>query len=225
MHQTKAAFLQRARETLDDIYSDLQGLADIPLTSFSKKTTALVVIDMVNGFVKSGPMSSGRVEKINVPIAALTNACAQEGFKIVALCDSHTEQSPEFSAYPPHCLKGDEESEITDEIKASAPGRILRIDKASTNGFLEPAFQNFLSDNGDVDTFLLVGDCTDLCVLQFALALKTDFNRRDKKCRVVVPAGLVETYELGAHNAELMNLFALYNLSINGIELVKEITF
>lgn len=224
MKQKKTEFLQKAQETLAVLYSDFENLPSVKLASFPAMKTALIIVDMVNGFVKSGPMSSERVTEINEPIAALAKACGQAEIKTVALCDSHIRESPEFSSYPPHCLKGDGESEITDEIKAAARG-LLRIEKGSTNGFLEPDFQHFLRENSDIDTFLVVGDCTDLCVLQFALSLKTDFNRRNQQCRIVVPAGLVETYELAAHNAELMNLFALYNLSLNGIELVKEIAF
>lgn len=54
-------------------------------------------------------------------------------------CDSHQKSSQEFITYPPHCLKGSEESEIIEELKII--GGYQLIEKNSTNGFLEPDFQ------------------------------------------------------------------------------------
>jgi len=45
----------------------------------------------------------------------------------------------------------------------------------------------------------------------------------NRKSRVIVPVNTVDTYELGLHDAELTHIMALYNMSINGIELVSEI--
>jgi hypothetical protein len=41
-----------------------------------------------------------------------------------------------------------------------------------------------------------------------------------KSSRAIVPADAVETYDFGTHNGDLMNAMALYNMMINGIEVV-----
>ncbi|OPZ83964.1 MAG: hypothetical protein BWY74_04327 [Firmicutes bacterium ADurb.Bin419] len=46
---------------------------------------------------------------------------------------------------------------------------------------------------------------------------------KNQKYRVIVPVNAVDTYDLGAHNGDLVNVMALYNMIINGIEVVKDI--
>lgn len=41
--------------------------------------------------------------------------------------------------------------------------------------------------------------------------------------RIIVPMNAVETFDLGAHNGDLMNLFALYNMHTCGIEVYDKI--
>ncbi|HEY8364861.1 MAG TPA: isochorismatase family protein, partial [Haloplasmataceae bacterium] len=102
-------------------------------------------------------------------------------------------------------------------------GGYTLFEKNSTNGFLEPKFQEWLSINKDITNFIIVGCCTDICILQFALTLKTHFNRLNKESRIIVPINAVNTYDGGLHDGELMHIMALYNMMINNIELVKEI--
>lgn len=46
---------------------------------------------------------------------------------------------------------------------------------------------------------------------------------QNKKVRVIVPLNAVETYDLGIHNGDLMNVMALYNMIINGVEVVRNV--
>ncbi len=200
------------------------GQAQLPVLSLdtlSPANTVLVVMDMVGGFVEKGPLASPRVKAIQAGIARLQRQCAAHRIPRLAFADSHDQNCPEFSVFPAHCVRGTAEAEITAEILNAGVEQI--IEKNSTNGFLEPAFQHWLAAHAQTDTFLLTGDCTDLCVMQFALALKADFNRRNQHCRVIVPTALVETYDLGEHNAGLMNTLALYQMRLGGVELVSNI--
>ena len=60
---------------------------------------------------------------------------------------------------------------------------------------------------------------------QLALTLKAFFNESNIKSRIIIPIRGVETFNLEGtnHDGDLMNLFALYNMKINGIELVTNI--
>jgi nicotinamidase-related amidase len=215
----KNDFMKRSAETLEEIFDTLAELPAIRLKDLPKKQTALIMIDMVNGFAREGALKSARVEGLIPEIAELSKRCDESGISKLALADRHTDASPEFDAYPAHCKAGTSEGEIVDEIREI--GGYLLIPKNSTNGFLEAAFQEWLGDNRQIDTFMITGDCTDICIRQFATTLKAWFNMRDKKARIIVPVNAVETYDLGPHNGDLMNVTALYDMMINGIEVVK----
>lgn len=221
LNTSKKNFLKDSQKPLGDIFDKITKLSPLPLSAFCPEKTTLIVVDMINGFVKEGALASPNVLAINQPIANLCKSCGEAGIRIAALCDSHPADSPEFESYPPHCVTGSAECEVTDEIKSAA--KINMITKGSTNGMLEPAFK-WWADLMGCDTFIIVGDCTDLCVLQLATSLKGWFNAKGAKSRVIVPAALVATYDLAEHTADLQSLFALYNMSVNGIELCKDIS-
>ncbi|HHY64002.1 MAG TPA: cysteine hydrolase [Clostridiaceae bacterium] len=210
---------EKAIKSLGEINDMIGKLPAVKMEDLDSKKTALVIVDMINGFVREGPLMSGRVEAIIPEIVRLSKKCDNFDIKKVAFADNHTDASPEFGSYPKHCIKGTGESEVVDEIKEA--GGYTLIPKNSTNGFHEEAFQEWLKNNPETDTFIVTGCCTDICVQQFAITLKTWFNMNDKQSRVIVPVNAVETYDLGSHNAELMNVMALYNMLINGVEVVK----
>lgn len=99
-------------------------------------------------------------------------------------------------------------------------GAWIQYAKNSTNGFLEPAFQSWLQERPDKDIFLVTGDCTDICIQQFAVTLKTWFNRQNRVCRVIVPRARVDTYDAGLHAGDLVHAMALFNMMTNGVEIV-----
>jgi nicotinamidase-related amidase len=190
----------------------------VKIKDLQKDRTALVIVDMINGFVREGALKSPRVEGVIPEVEKLSKMCDEMGIKKLAFADCHTDASPEFDAYPVHCVEGTSEWEVVDELKEI--GGYKLIPKNSTNGFIEEEFQNWLGENKGIDTFIVTGDCTDICVQQFATTLKTWFNKEDMKVRVIVPVNAVETYDLGMHNGDLMQVAALYSMTINGIEIV-----
>jgi nicotinamidase-related amidase len=217
----KNEFLKKSNRALDEIYEQLSALHEIAVKSLKAGKTVLLIVDMVNGFAREGSLSSPRVEGLIPEITKLSEMCDKAGITKIAFADCHTKASPEFDAYPEHCMEGTSEGEIVSEIKEA--GGYLLIPKNSTNGFLEERFQAWLRENPEIDTFIVTGDCTDICILQFSTSLKAWFNIRDKRSRVIVPINTADTYDLGTHDAELMNITALYNMIGNGIEIVSKI--
>lgn len=212
----KNEFLNSSIEALGEIFDMLTKLPSIQLKDLQGKQTALVIVDMVNGFAREGALKSPRVEGLIPEIAELSKACDDLQITKLAFADCHTKASPEFDAYPAHCMIDTSEGEIVDELREI--GGYTLIPKNSTNGFLEVAFQKWLRENEHINTFIITGDCTDICVQQFAITLKTWFNMQNKKVRIIVPVNAVETYDFGLHDGDLMNVMALYNMMINGIE-------
>lgn len=196
----------------------------IELNSLDKDKTALFVVDMVVGFVYSGVLSSPRVAAIVNNIADLNKKT--KGIKKVFFLDKHEKDSQEFKYFPQHCVKDTEESELITELKTEYSEGLdtYYVEKNSTNGFHSSVFQDWLKKNeNEVDNYIITGCVTDICVLQFALSLKSYFNEKNINKRVIIPKDCVETYDVGSHDGYLMNLFALYNMHVSGIEIVEKI--
>jgi len=217
----KDEFLKKSAETLGELFDMLAGLPVLQLKDLNAEQTALVIIDMVNGFAREGALKSERVEGLIPEIAKLSKLCDELKITKLAFADCHTMASPEFDAYPAHCVEGTVEWEIVDELKDI--GGYTLIPKNSTNGFLEDKFQKWLKENERINTFIITGDCTDICILQFATTLKTWFNMQNRRSKIIVPLNAVETYELGVHDGDLMHVMALYNMMLNGIDVVAEV--
>lgn len=209
-------------KTIEHIKASLDSKKSLSMNALDSSKTALIVIDMVNGFAKTGNLYSDRVENIIPTVVDITKKF--KNYTKLFIADTHDEKSVEFEAYLPHCI-GDE-SQVIKELKVLYDENSKEIPKNSTNGFLAPLFQEWFTKNKDTyNQYILIGDCTDICVLQFALSLKAYFNEHNQTSRIIVPLDAVETYhlDLNNHDGDLMNLFALYNMALNGIELVKTI--
>jgi hypothetical protein len=75
-----------------------------------------------------------------------------------------------------------------------------------------------------VRDFIVVGNCTDLCVYQAAMQLKMRFNGAGWYTRsVIVPADCVQTYDALGHPGDQMHDVFLRHMALNGIEVVTSI--
>lgn len=207
-------------DELQSLESALENLESKNISDINLTKTILFIVDMNNGFAKSGALYSPRIEKLVHPIAKFAKFIKDNNCPIIAFTDSHTPNSIEFSNYPSHCLYNDIESEIVDEIKAI--NGINIVPKNSTNGFF--ALKDF--DYSSFENIIIVGDCTDICVYQFATTLKAYFNHLNIYKNILVPVDLVDTYDIkNIHNADLMNLVFLNSMIQNGINVVKTINY
>lgn len=215
--------------TNEAILTSIKRMADaidrtsvVNIKEYDPNKTAIVVVDMINGFAKEGALSSPRVEALISPLEGLLKDSS--GVKKVFLCDRHPIDTAEFDSYLPHAIEGTSEALIVEELYALSDENSSVIFKNSTNGMMSKAMQHYVSAHeSDIENWIVVGDCTDICILQFALSLKTYFNEINLKRRVIVPVNLVDTFELAVtnHYAELLNTFALFNLQQNGVEIVQ----
>ena len=223
MKMNRDGFVFAGIKALEAVYDHLSALGNLPLKSLEPQKTVLVVVDMVNGFVRDGALYSPRVEQLVHRVEELSKACGSLGIEKLAFADAHSVDSPEFRSYPRHCVDGSEESELIAELKVL--GGFQLIKKNSTNGFLEPEFQEWLSRNPQVENFIVIGDCTDICIQQFSVTLKCSFNRVNRNVRVIVPASHVDTYDVGIHGGELMHSVALIMMADSGVEVVGRVDY
>lgn len=199
--------------------------------------TLIVVVDMVNGFCKTGNLASERVGNLIEPVVNLLRDANESGVKRFLIAeDTHRQNDPEFSAFPPHCIAGSGEERTVEEITSLPFARRFEIfPKPTLNISIGTDMDDRLGqllDQG-TDTFIVAGDCTDLCVYHAASFLRLVANARDRAARVIVPAGAVNTYDLdvesatglGAlpHPGELLHQIFLYHLALIGCEVVADI--
>jgi nicotinamidase-related amidase len=91
----------------------------------------------------------------------------------VLVQDAHHPRTPEFLAFPPHCVRGTEEAHTIAELQALPFADLFTIiEKNSLHPALETEFDRWLEAHPGVHTAIVVGDCTDLCVYQLAMHLR-----------------------------------------------------
>ena len=204
------------------IEASMQQLPNLSTEEVNHENTLLLHIDIVEGFINTGALSSPRVAQL-IPYVVEMNRKLDRVRKLF-IRDEHTRQSCEFEAYPPHCIHGTGESKLVPEIKALVSSDQEIFFKNSTNVFHADGFTEWLLES-EVENIILVGDVTDICVLQAGLTIQTWYNQMDLPIRIMCIVDGVETFDLPAtnHDGDLMHLLALYNLQMNGIELFQSI--
>lgn len=209
-------------EAINNIKKEINEIGDLDFNKIEGES-ALIVVDMVKGFCTVGPLSSNRSTLVIDPILQLNSIMKKS--KKVFFVDSHIENSIEFKSYPVHCVKESEEEELIDELKEyTTDDTVTVIKKNSINGFHTNKFKEWLNNNINIKNFIVTGVCTDICVEAFVTTLATYFNEIDEDRTIILPINTVETFDLGTHNADLMNIISLYKMKSNGIKVVKSIT-
>lgn len=233
LSRRSAPYIDHIERWLAELPDD--RLVDIVAAAGATERVALVSVDLVVGFCHTGPLSSQRVAGILPAVRALFKRAHEIGIRHIVLTqDTHRPDAEEFSSYPPHCVAGTDESQTAPEL-ASLPfaEQYTIIEKNSISSIIEPAFTEWEMAHGPFSTYIIVGDCTDLCVYQAAMALKIRSVAQHLGQRVLIPADCVETYdvsvgtalEIGAlpHDGDLLHHVFLHSMAQNGIEIVGRI--
>ena len=214
--------MERITKEAEGMIKEIEALEPVSISKLDSGSTMAVFVDIINGFINEGAMASERVGDIISPNAKLLKMCNDMGMLTAAFADCHEENAAEFTSFPPHCVKGTRESEIVDELKEQ--GGYILIPKNSTNGFNEQKFKDLIECHPEICTFIVTGDCTDICVLQFCLALKTFFTAQDRLVKIIIPISCVETYDAPFHSSDFANLAAYKLLKDSGITFVSSVT-
>ena len=164
----------------------------------------LLVVDMINGFITEGNLHDKSIGTIIPACEKYIKEYLTNDWEIVAFCDTHEEDSKEFSVYPIHCLADTKESELVEEL-AVYRDRIKLIPKNSTNGFLAPGFAVYKDRLEEYEEIMIVGCCSDICVLQLALTLKAYCNQYDYETEIVVDTAACETFDIPGHDQKEYN--------------------
>ena len=209
-------------------------MAGLPKFSLDAEIThperaAIISVDVIEGFCSQGALASPRVGQIVEPIARLMGQAWAAGLRqIVLVQDTHEPEAVEFGSWPVHCVRGSAESQPVAAIR-TLPffNHITVFPKNSISSFLNTGLNGWLAEHPELDTFIVVGDCTDLCTYQLAMHLRLDANSRQLQRRVIVPAECSDTYDRllqtaqakGGlpHPASLLHAVFLYHMALNGV--------
>ncbi|MCA0452819.1 MAG: isochorismatase family protein [Chloroflexi bacterium] len=215
-------------------------LQPVTLASLSRdnspRSIGILSVDVIEGFCTVGPLASPRVNKIVEPITQLFKDAWAYGVRDILLTqDTHPDDAVEFANYAPHCIRGTVESETVAAFKALPFfDEISVLPKNSINSGFAPGFSEWIAARPKVKTWIVVGDCTDLCTHQLAMHMRLWANQHQiRGIRVVLPVNTVDTYDLpvqtatelgiAPHDADFLHTVFLYNMMQNGIEVVSAV--
>ena len=194
-------------------------------------------MDLTVGFAYEGALSSPRVAALVPRAADLFRRAWGHGVRhFIIPQDTHSPDTPEFAAFAPHCMRDTPESQMAPEL-AALPFRSSFIiqEKNSLSQTIGTQWEAWLAAHPDITDFVVIGDCTDFCIYQSAMFLRLQANALNlPDRRVIVPANLVDTYDLSVslaadigampHPADFFHLVFLYHMALNGIEVVAALT-
>ncbi|CAA0831800.1 Nicotinamidase 1 [Striga hermonthica] len=212
--------------------------------------SGLVLVDVVNGFctVGSGNLAprapDTQIARMVEESVKLAREFRKHGWPIYGLLDSHHPDIPE-PPYPPHCIIGTEESRLVPSLLwlENEPNVTLRC-KDCIDGFLgsfdkdgSNVFVDWVKAN-ELKAILVVGICTDICVLDFVCSTLSARNRGllSPLEDVIVYSHGCATYDLPlhvaqnikntlAHPQDIMHHVGLYMAKGRGAKVVSEVSF
>ncbi|KAJ7943733.1 nicotinamidase 1-like [Quillaja saponaria] len=212
--------------------------------------TGLVLVDVVNGFctVGAGNLAPRQPDKQIAGMVEesvkLSRVFCEKKWPVFAFLDSHHPDIPEHP-YPPHCIVGTDEAKLVSALKwlENEPNATLRC-KDCIDGFLgsmEKDGSNVFVDwvkNNQIKQILVLGICTDICVLDFVCSTLSARNRGFLSSleNVIVYSHGCATFDLPfqvartnkdliAHPQDLMHHIGLYMARGRGAKIVSEVSF
>ncbi|MEF8774052.1 MAG: isochorismatase family cysteine hydrolase [Halobacteriales archaeon] len=140
---------------------------------FDPDTTAVVVVDMQNGFCHpDGSLYAPASEAVVEPIADLVERARDAGVQVVYTRDVHPPEQfedahyyDEFERWGEHVLEGSWEAEIVDGLEVREAD--LVVEKHTYDAFYETELDGWLTARG-IDDLVIVGTLANVCVLHTA---------------------------------------------------------
>lgn len=179
----------------------------------------VVVVDMVNGFIKFGNMADPYINHITPRIIEIIEKTLKEDEAIAFIADTHDKNSTEFGKFPVHCKIGSGEEKVIDELKRYLKYALYYI-KNSTSAMYAPGLLNDIDAMKNLEEVVIVGCCTDICDLNFAIPLVCYFDQNNRKVKVTVYKDAVETYNAPNHNRDEYNEMAFKLMKQAGVNVI-----
>ena len=154
----------------------------------SGRGVGLVIVDEVNGFAPVGagylapPVENPQVTRMIAETDRLARAFSRHNWPIFAFLDTHVPGKAE-PPYPPHCEGGTGQEDLVPALKwLENDANATLVRKDCINGFvgaIAPDGSNRAVDwvnRHKLEQILVVGICTDICVMDFVLTFLSARN-------------------------------------------------
>lgn len=180
------------------------------LFEFRKDSAAVLVVDMLNDFLKPGGkmvLEGGGV--LIAPMRRLLNRARKVGIPVVYVNDCHRRglrEDREFKKRSEHCIEGSWGAQVIDELNPKKKDFLVL--KHRYSGFYDTDLDLTLKDLG-VDTLVVMGVVTNICVRS------TIHDAFFRGYRVIVPRDCVmatgereqesSLYDIETHFGEVWN--------------------
>ncbi len=195
------------------------------MKKLSEYKKALIVVDMVNGFVREGVLHDESIANVIKLQEELIQEQLVEGELVIFIKDTHRIDSTEFKRFgdTTHCLEGTSEAELVDELKIyERLDDVLSVPKNSTSFMESPYFRTLIKMLKGLEQVVIVGCCTDICVCNGTLGLANYFDEWNLPVDIYVCEDAVETFDSPQHNRELYVNAAKLLLEQQGVKLTRE---
>lgn len=159
----------------------------------------LIIVDMVNGFVRDGGLADRYIEHTIKRQLELINDYQREEELIVFIKDCHELDSVEHNRFGniKHCIKGTQEAELIDEYKTfEHQDNALVFEKNCTSFREAPGFIETMNEASNIHEFDIVGCCTDICIANGVISMMNYFDQVNRKVEVRLHEDAIETFGL-----------------------------
>ena len=192
------------------------------MKNLEEVNSAIFVIDMNNGFCEEGALADPTIKRIVPNIRKIIMDGLKRENALFFVNDKHTEDSVEIKRYAGHCITPREQKTIKElSIFEEYADRVFY--KNSTCALFAPGMMEMLLQMKNLERIVITGCCTDICIMNFAVALRNFMDEWNVDIDIVVPINAVETFHIpNVHEREEANQFGYRVMESNGIRLVKE---
>ena len=212
--------INKVEEYCDDIY--IEGEVIDMLNNRNEVENLVVVIDMVNGFVKEGALAAPSIQKIIPRIKEILeeNEKDEKGLNVIVR-DTHPKDAIEFKTFGAHCVEGTDEVELVDELKPFEE-KAVDFPKNSTNFMLADGVIPFLENCYKLKRIAFVGCLSEVCVKNAAITARNYFDQVNRDVEVGVYADAIDTFNAPGHVAEEVTERALADMEANGVKVYRK---
>lgn len=192
------------------------------MKNLEEVNSAIFVIDMNNGFCEEGALADPTIKRIVPNIRKIIMDGLKRESALFFVNDKHTEDSVEIKRYAGHCITPREQKTIKElSIFEEYADRVFY--KNSTCALFAPGMMEMLLQMKNLERIVITGCCTDICIMNFAVALRNFMDEWNVDVDIVVPINAVETFHIpNVHEREEANQFGYRVMESNGVRLVKE---
>ena len=141
------------------------------MKNLEEVNSAIFVIDMNNGFCEEGALADPTIKRIVPNIRKIIMDGLKRESALFFVNDKHTEDSVEIKRYAGHCITPREQKTIKElSIFEEYADRVFY--KNSTCALFAPGMMEMLLQMKNLKRIVITGCCTDICIMNFAVALR-----------------------------------------------------